>query len=1144
MEFLYPSETDEDQIILLMVVSRGGQSKFIWYNWNASADLTTAKMESGTHSLPREEYLPSLIIPLLRSNAFIVVRDDALCVYEHILTGTPTRTVHMRERPDPEHTGASKNSLQLVQWARPMRSRAHNRFKDKDNLYLCREDGVVTFIEIEYGTRNFIMREHVTGELGVMANSSLAVLDVGPCADDLLIIGGDSGYGGMWRCPPRKSPELLVKYPNWTPLTDCTLSPPQATNTIHAGNGDVEAPSENLPQRLFASTGKSSQGSIHELRYGFRASSVFDPIVLEDDIPNSILNTWILRAPTADVMYVLIAHPASSSSLRIAEDDQWDTDEPAGFELQSRTLAALSLSNGVFFQITDSAIISLSGRPETSLSTVWRHEFMGSNSSILLACLTPQGSSCRFVVALESGRCFFLQHGSLSNGYEPIGEPLMLPENRGEPTCLTTLDTPAEFLVFCGTSEGTVEVLEADESTLGSGLRMVAHWYNKEGSEFDICDSIAIIDKSLEREVLIVCGLRNGSIRTLRLDLRSRKSLSLSTFAFVSLSSYVPGILSVAEHINVGQTSVNIQSWSQGQGTMVVHCGEQIHILSFEMRSGAGLLGILTRVVMESDEDECPKDVTLSLGQVPGDGELQASSRSVILAIQRGLLRFLDVDTTEPCVTSTNWNVSESPRGYISTTPTRILRSKRVNMVLALCTEATTAPARFKTSGKKRVLHPRVQFLDLDHEPFRPILPVPGAPILEQAIPARRALKAWSPLSKPGEQVLGMVEWLPKREDKEFHMLLIHTLIKDRERKDTGRLLIYNVKFPGGTEPALSLKKSMDFPHPVYSLTPHTDGSSIIFCMGITLMVYTLLPSPSGLKFATSYSAIMRSVGRHITIEGPYIYVTTANESLQIYRLKYDQLTYWSGDTIARHGVHHAKAPGDDLVLVSDMAGGLTGLWQPPSRQANNAMSTIFEAVLPRTISRILRVTRPRSTQDLLYPGGIVTPLPSPEKGEDSSNLPANAFADYRPNAFIGASIDGTITQIQVIKKGWKLLKFIENMCERHPQVCPSKASRRPKKHLEPAQDNPRLMHINGDVLNRMIAIGGESLLEQMLRMPTPPPQSDDRLMNFETREDRCVYFVELVADTLGDHFARVEDMDLILREVIRWMRYLMRPAL
>ena len=586
---------------------------------------------------------------------------------------------------------------------------------------------------------------------------------------------------------------------------------------------------------------------------------------------------------------------------------------------------------------------------------------------------------------------------------------------------------------------------------------------------------------------------------------------------------------------------------------MVVHCGEQIYILSYETRFGAGLLGILTRVVMESNEDDCQKDAILSLGQVPGDGELQASSRGVILAVQPGLLRFLEVDTTKPCVATSNWNVSESPIGYIPTMPTRILHSKRVNMVLALCTEATTAPARFKTSSKKRILRPRVQLLDLDQEPFRRVLPVPGEPIpltvpgawmLDGATPATRALKSWSPLSKPGEQVLGIVEWLPKREDKEYHMIILHTLIKDRERKDTGRLLIYNVKLQGGTEPALSLKKSMDFPQPVYSLTPHTDGSSIIFCTGVTLMVYTLVPSPSGLKFNTSYSATMRSLGRHITVEGPYIYVTTVNESLQIYRLKYDQLTYWSGDTIARHGVHHAKAPSDDLVLVSDMAGGLTGLWQPPSRQANNAMSTIFEAVFPRTISRILPVARPRSTQDLLYPGGIVTPLPSPEKGEGSASLPANTFADYRPKAFIGASNDGTITQIQVIKKGWKLLKFIENMCERHPQVCPSKASCRPTRHLEPSQDNPRLMHINGDVLHRMIAKGGEFLLEQMLQMPTPSPQSDDRRMDFETTEDRCVYFVERVADTFGDDFAQNEDMDLIFREVIRWMRYLMRPAL
>lgn len=569
---------------------------------------------------------------------------------------------------------------------------------------------------------------------------------------------------------------------------------------------------------------------------------------------------------------------------------------------------------------------------------------------------------------------------------------------------------------------------------------------------------------------------------------------------------------------------------------MVVHCGEHIYILSYETRFGAGLLGMLTKVVMEANENDSQKDAVLSVGQVPGDDDLQASGRNVILAVQGGLLRFLDVNITEPCIATTNWNVGS--------TPTRLLHSKRSNMVLALCTATTTAHARFKISRKKRILKPHVKFLDLEHDPSRPVLPVPGVPIPDGAIPARRAMGSWSPLTKPGERVIGMVEWLPKLEDKEYHMLIIHTLIQDRQRQSAGRLLIYNVNFQEGIEPAFSLKKGLDFPQPVFSVTPHTDGSSIIFCTGNTLLVYTLLPSPSGLKFVESSSATMRSMGRHITMEGPYIYVTTANESLQIYHLRHEKLTYWSGDTIARQGVHHAKAPDDDLVLVSDIAGGLTGLWQPPSRQANNAMATIFEVVFPRTISRILPVARPRSTQDLLYPGGIVTPFPSPEQGEKSASLPANAFADYRPNAFIGTSTDGTITQIQVIKKGWKLLKFIENMCERHPEVCPTKASRRPKRHLEPSQDNPRLMHINGNVLNRMIAKGGESLLEQMLRRPTPPPQSDERLVSFETREDKCVYFVELVAETFGDHFARVEDMDLILREVIRWIRYLMRPAL
>ena len=510
----------------------------------------------------------------------------------------------------------------------------------------------------------------------------------------------------------------------------------------------------------------------------------------------------------------------------------------------------------------------------------------------------------------------------------------------------------------------------------------------------------------------------------------------------------------------------------------------------------------------------------------------------MLVAVEQGLLHFIKLNHLD-----TN-SVPLQPR--FDGTPARAIYSQRLVMIVALFWETFVIRSRRANNLRgqigKRGCRPFVTFLSPDRSDQAQSID-PDAMDLDGTTLKNQDSHRQFLNHKPGEKFLGIIEWFPKIDGNEYHMLIFNTTIKDRQRPPSGRLLLYAVVKTDNESINIAFKKAIDTHSPVYSVRVHPIENSIVYCSGNDLIVLELDPTPSGIKFKAPCKTTMRSSGRHITIRDSYIYVSTANESLQIYRYLDHQLLYWHGDTIARNAICHMHCPYSDIILAADMAGSVTGFWQPSQHQANNALTTVFEAALPRAITRLVQVSRPSWTHDTLIPGGVTI---LEDKTTYDASTPALGRAgtkDCRPRALLGASTDGTITQLLVVMNGWRLLKFVQNMCEWNPSICPFRTTR-PKRSLEPTTSNPRFMHINGDILNRLFERGANRMLTEMLDEESPGRDVQESLMSHESVEQRWKLFGEMSVEVLGESNVGNWEREQLVAEAIRWMRYVMRSAL
>lgn len=569
-----------------------------------------------------------------------------------------------------------------------------------------------------------------------------------------------------------------------------------------------------------------------------------------------------------------------------------------------------------------------------------------------------------------------------------------------------------------------------------------------------------------------------------------------------------PGELFFYEELRIGYTSVTVLSDSTARFRAIMHCENLLCALEYpkEMEAPA----TVSKIWITDDNQPL-----LQIGPVSAvtqavsswiSGNVPGFLAGSFFCIDGALLHTVTLEPrSQPQMVPRRLELGGGP--------VRIIHSAHLNKLIVLYNKTSVLRQRVRDVPGKRAMCPSIVFLNPDRTPG--IKPNPDAEDMEND----RLLHAER---KHGEKFLGITEWFPKVGGNECHMLVVNTILS-RGDKPVGRLLFFAITIGDTDFPKLTLKQKIELEAPVYAVAAYPE-KSLVYCCGSVLCMQTLAVADlPGYKWQLPIVAATRSAGRCLTVREPLIYASSTGESLAVYKYEVDKLVYQYGDQSARDGLHHVHVPEHSLVLASDMNKAVVGLWQPPERRIDNVMPSVFEAKLLGSITRLRRVTRP------IWHG-----YTGRETMED---------------ALIGSSTDGTITQFAILKQGWRLLRFIQNMAERNPLICPFTKPPR-KRPIEPSTAKPTDMHINGDILQRVVDRGGEKLLYGMLSAEPDLESHPD----FETVEARWARFKELSKEVVNANFRdKVEEAGDVwneewarqwLRMTMSWVRYQLRSAL
>ena len=508
MEFLHPSKTDIDQVILLLIVAKKMKTKLHCYIWDYRTGLRQASELRSGQPVPDDERLPLLLIPLRMSTAFILVTQQHTTVYTGILTGPATWHKHKLEHYEPpEQLGSSRFPPIFSQWARVLRY--DNHVSMEDNIYLCREDGVVRFLEIS-DTSGMIRSNCAAGKLDVNIDTAFATLHLGGEYDDLLVVGGDLSSGGVFFFAPRQGVKLMSTIPNWTPIIDIAV-----TKLKQPKGSALPIDGAIMDQmRLFASTGRGPlHGEITEIRYGVEGAIVGEL----EHVGNAVIELWAFQGPSSSFHHIIISSPTNTTLLTIGSDEGElpDADSQIELECDTQTITVGLTMEGYIVQVTATAIVVTSSlNRKCRLVVDMKDEFVTSASIV-----TSNTYGCILLTTTkkEAGNylhCTRIRTDSKEIILQTLGDPVEL---FAEPSCSSLKEIQGKICAFVGLLSGSLLVFSRSN---GIGPCLQVTFKHEFEGDFAVCDSIAtIVD---ENQGWLVCGLRNGSCQTLGLALEGQ----------------------------------------------------------------------------------------------------------------------------------------------------------------------------------------------------------------------------------------------------------------------------------------------------------------------------------------------------------------------------------------------------------------------------------------------------------------------------------------------------------------------------------------------------------------------------------------------------------------------------------------------
>ncbi|KAF2122395.1 mono-functional DNA-alkylating methyl methanesulfonate N-term-domain-containing protein [Lophiotrema nucula] len=1115
MAFLSPgiNKADEYHVILLLVLVRNGKTQLSCYDWDCRQNLNAVTARADRVHVDFDDRLPSLLVPLNRSSDFFLVCDRHIAVYRNILSGTRTRflTPITESAVETLRPGQSKTHPRWVQWDKVTR----NPDFSKEAFYIVREDGRVLYTELgstggDAATINAGQWPHPLDK--AFASLDVDVPELALANPDVLLAAGTASDGqlnkvGSWISEYRpdisyadnNSFSYVESIPNWGPISDLAVL-------------RLPGIKENLEwdrKAIVIANGRAPFGNISELRRGFNAQiggivAGFAGCTRLSIVRHAIYTTRMHDGAVKESWRhatLIVTMPPESFVVQVSRTEEktgdarspgsWDfkpiTDTPHEINCDAETISACILDDKYALQITSEDVRLL--RLE-DLQIAAHRLFTPTRA---LAATAKPGISFVAIILPQPNQQYLLQvlqilYPGEENGQIAFGGDMEY-VFESDPTCVELLGIAGESYVLIGLRDTSIwlfriERTETESSSSQFHLELISREHCQDGIGLGlptVCETaVALVNGS---QAYIVYGMRDGVLFTCKMDFSRTTGVTTSRYVW-----------------RMGTTAVHVKQSRIDPSIAFVSCGQEL--CRIRLPAGEPSIVEIDSIWFTSPEDPSyQQGPVTAIDQAAGASNDDQDPGGFIFAVSGDKLLFAQLDydirwsrnDIPPAIPEASKTVT---RKYsLIATPTRVLHLEHMKKLVV----ATIEPVEVRSPPHGyRAVKSRIKLLRLDNEPEVKLEP-------EETNKLVFDLKSY-------ERVNSMLEWSIENKGKYYHYIVVGTGITQGAGNETGRRLFLQYSETKGVRS----QKETSYHQPVRCMALFgKDG--LVMIVGKTLSFDEY--DRAAAKWIKRGSRELPSAGVHLTTSNTAVYVSTAKDSHMCFQVitenagssrtvHFDQIFT---DQRQRDCLYHmsisVEAPTSDptasnrsllaepsawlpvvanIVLLTDKACSVTGLYQPAVGTHKVASDTLFEASLPRSITRLQR-------------GDIRPPWRRPCRGGDNSLAPRTTTG-ILVDDIIGSCSDGTIYTISILSlKATRVLKLMQNLIEvrarrshrelehtttvdtkdirAHSGIFGDSASAAPPVQITGREIDPRLhekgrarprnMHVDGDVLTR-----------------------------------------------------------------------------
>ena len=329
-----------------------------------------------------------------------------------------------------------------------------------------------------------------------------------------------------------------------------------------------------------------------------------------------------------------------------------------------------------------------------------------------------------------------------------------------------------------------------------------------------------------------------------------------------------------------------------------------------------------------------------------------------------------------------------------------------------------------------------------------------------------RAMADWTISSVNENDVLahpsGSAQEVSSPAEKSWQLLLVGTQRPPTSREritpqvhDRGRVWMYSITSGHNDKPALEWRYNFDAEEPVSCVAGH-DKTSFVYCAGSRLYCQRFEIADRVRPTDLIDIEIQSKAGRTITVEEPYVYVSTEEHSLRVYEVRDNRFYNVFNEPRARASYSHVLSVQDQVIFTSDLLGEVTILKRPSNATVSGDLSKVGEAKLSSMISSM----------------------------QEASIVPSKP-GQIRFSPVLASALDGSIYQISLIDPPMaQLLRFIQHYAKFDRRIRPFGAKHRVpltgsgdfRSHSQVSWDNASSegCRIDGDMLARVIQHFGQ----------------------------------------------------------------------